>query len=270
LGLPLIVYFHGYDAFHKGILERCAPQYAALFREAAKIIVVSERMLRRLRELGAPAGKLLHLPAFMDLDLFRYSTGNRVPYRFLAVGRFAETKSPHLTILAFEKVVRVIPEATLIMIGRDGGGELFEACLILIRALGLEGRVQLRGILPHRAVAEEMRLAHVFVQHSVTTPENGDMEGKPVAVMEAMASGLAVVATRHSGIDELIQHGVTGLLVPEYNVEAMAEAMLRVARDDSMALRLGRAASEAIHTHPLISRHIQILQETIHECLSGV
>jgi hypothetical protein len=49
----------------------------------------------------------------------------------------------------------------------------------------------------------------------------------------------------------------------------MAEAMLRVARDEGLALRLGRAASEAIHTHPLISRHVEILQETIQECLSS-
>jgi len=89
------------------------------------------------------------------------------------------------------------------------------------------------------------------------------MEGKPVALMEAMASGLAVVATRHSGIVELIESEVTGLLVDEFDIEGMAEAMIRVARDDDLVRRLGRNASQAIHAHPLISRHTEILENII-------
>jgi glycosyltransferase involved in cell wall biosynthesis len=112
-------------------------------------------------------------------------------------------------------------------------------------------------------VAIEMRRARVFVQHSVTTPENGDMEGKPIAVMEAMASGLPVVATRHSGIPELIEDEVTGLLVAEYDIEAMADAMIRLAKDDDLVSRMGRSASKAIHDHPLISHHIEALEKII-------
>jgi glycosyltransferase involved in cell wall biosynthesis len=266
LGLPLIVCFHGYDAFHRQTIQQCAGQYERLFREAALIVAVSERMASRLIELGAHRDKLLHLPAFVDLSLFRYSKEGRIASRFLAIGRFAETKAPHLTILAFEIVARTLPQAELVMIGKDGGGELYEACIILVRALGLERRIHFKGVLPHEKVAEEMRIAGVFVQHSVTTPENGDREGKPVAVMEAMACGLPVVATRHSGIDELIQHEVTGLLVPEYDIEAMAGAMIRAAKDDNLRHRLGRAASAAMHSHPLISRHVEILEDAIRRC----
>ncbi len=270
LGVPLIACFHGYDAFHRRTVEQCASQYKSLFREASLILAVSDRMIARLVELGAPRDKLIHLPAFVDLSLFRYSEEGRIASRFLAVGRFAETKSPHLTILAFERVAKAIPEAELIMIGKDGGGELYEACVILVRALGVEHRVHFKGVLSHQEVADEMRLASVFVQHSVTTPENGDREGKPVAVMEAMACGLTVVATRHSGIDELVQHGVTGLLVDEYDIHAMADAMMRAATDDDLRRCLGRAASEAIHSDPLISRHVEVLEEAIQRCIAAV
>jgi len=123
LGIPLVVCFHGYDAFNKETLRRCGPQYAALFREATRIIGVSETMLDRLHELGAPRDKLVHLPAFVDLELFSYTDQSIAAPRFLAVGRFAETKSPHLTLLAFQQVARVIPQATLTMIGKGGGGE---------------------------------------------------------------------------------------------------------------------------------------------------
>ena len=108
-----------------------------------------------------------------------------------------------------------------------------------------------------------MSHARVFVQHSVTTPEYGDMEGKPVAIMEAMASGLPVVATRHSGISELIEDGVTGLLVAEYDVAAMAAGMIRLAQDDNLVHQMGERASAFIHNHPLISRHVEIMESII-------
>jgi glycosyltransferase involved in cell wall biosynthesis len=269
VGVPLIVYFHGYDVFHKETLRLCGEHYPALFREAAMLVCVSSQMLARLEGLGAPRHKLVHLPAFVNLALFPYMDHSQCAPKFLAVGRFAETKSPHLTILAFRRVTEAVPGATLVMVGKGGGGELFEACVILVKALGLGDCVEFKGVLSHDEVALEMRQARVFVQHSVTTPENGDMEGKPVAVMEAMASGLPVVATRHSGITEVIEDGVTGLLVDEFDVVAMADAMIRLAQDDDLVRRIGRAASTAIHEHPLISRHVQILEGIIDDCIAA-
>jgi glycosyltransferase involved in cell wall biosynthesis len=269
LGLPLVVCFHGYDVFHRDVAQRWAEGYRSLFREAARIVAVSEEMTERLAQLGAPRHKLVHLPAFVDLEAFPCSDHSTVGPRFLAVGRFAETKSPHLTILAFDRVVRRLPAATLTLVGKGGGGELFEACLILVKALRLEDHVQLKGIRAHEEVAAEMRSARVFVQHSVTTPENGDREGKPVAVMEAMASGLPVVATRHSGIAELIDHGVTGFLVDEHDIEAMAEAMIRLAEDDALVRDVGRAASAHVRGHPLISQHVARLEEVIRAGIEG-
>jgi colanic acid/amylovoran biosynthesis glycosyltransferase len=263
LGIPLIVYFHGYDIFNRETLKRNSAQYPDLFRGATCIIGVSEIMLNRLEELGAPREKLLHLPAFVNLELFPYCDHGSTPLSFLAVGRFSETKSPHITLLAFHQVCRVFPEATLTMVGKGGGGELFEACLILAKALGLEHKVVFKGVINHQEVAAEMRRARVFVQHSVTTPEHADMEGKPVAIMEAMASGLPVVATRHSGILELIEDGVSGLLVEEYDVAAMAAAMIRLAQDENLARQIGERGSAFIHNHPLISRHVEIMESIL-------
>ncbi len=269
LGLPLVVCFHGYDVFHRETLELCSSQYRAVFEEAAFLIGVSQVMLNRLESLGAPREKLIELPAFVNLELFPYVDHDSLPPHFLAVGRFAETKSPHLTLLAFQQLCKVIPDATLTMLGKGGGGGLFEACLILAKALGLESRVDFKGAVSHEEVAHEMRHARVFVQHSVTTPENGDMEGKPVAVMEAMASGMPVVATRHSGTAELIDDGVTGFLVPEYDIDAMAAAMIRLANDDALVREVGQNASGFIHSHPLISRHVELMDNIIARAIAG-
>ena len=80
----------------------------------------------------------------MDLNLFQAKT--KIPEKniFLSVGRFAETKSPHLTILAFHEVLKSIPDAEFRMIGKDGGGGLFEACHILVKALNIEEKVFFR------------------------------------------------------------------------------------------------------------------------------
>jgi glycosyltransferase involved in cell wall biosynthesis len=93
------------------------------------------------------------------------------------------------------------------------------------------------------------------------------MEGKPVAIMEAMTSGLPVIATRHSGIPELITDQAHGLLVEEFDVEAMAEAMIRVARDNSLVEAMGRAASARIRNDPLIRDHVKILDGIISQCI---
>ena len=86
-----------------------------------------------------------------------------------------------------------------------------------------------------------MRPASIFVQHSVTAP-NGDIEGFPTAIAEAMSAELCVVSTRHSGIPEHVHDGETGLVVDEGDVEGMAAALDRVLSDEGYARALGRAA----------------------------
>jgi glycosyltransferase involved in cell wall biosynthesis len=267
LGIPLVVYFHGYDIFRKDTVEALLPQYRELFQKAAKILCVSAMMQDRLVQLGAPREKVFHLPAFVNLGQFPYSDHAGLPPNFLAVGRFAETKSPHLTILAFEKVVHRIPDARLTFIGQGGGGELFEACIILVKALKLENHVVFKGVQGHEAVAHEMAVNRIFVQHSLTTPIQGEMEGKPVAIMEAMAAGMPIVTTRHSGIAELIEHEVTGLLVSEYDINAMADGMIRLALDDELAGRLGWAAADWIRHEPLIAQNLEYLEDVLMQCI---
>lgn len=122
-----------------------------------------------------------------------------------------------------------------------GQGELRSELAAEIHALGLDNHVHLVGPLPREAVARELSRAHVFVLPSVIEP-NGKMEGIPVAAMEAMASGRAVVATRISGVAELVHHQETGLLVEPGDPSGLADALERVARDPELAGKLARQA----------------------------
>lgn len=261
--LPLIVTLRGYDIHHRQTFEPNKARYAELFDYASHIICVSEDIRDKVKEIFNVEDKLLYLPSPIELSLFSYSDHSENPPIFLAVGRFAETKSPHLTILAFNEVLKKIPDARLRMIGKDGGGELFEACHILVRSLNIHDKVDFLGILSPTEVAEEMRNARIFVQHSLTTPINGDKEGTPVSIREAMACGLPVVATRHAGITEIIQSGENGFLIDEYDYLAMAEEMLRVCQSDNLVRELGKNASESIRKNELILKNKEILVELI-------
>ncbi len=258
-GIPLVVNFHGYDVYHQKIKNEFKESYKSLFKNAAALIAVSRQMKDELISMGADEYKIIYQPAFVDLELFQYCDVSKNAPVFLSVGRFSETKSPHLTILAFTKVLQTIPDAKLIMIGKDGGGELFEACKILVRSLQLENNVEFKEILSPEEVYVEMKKAKVFVQHSVTTPVNKDKEGTPIAVLEAMAAGLPVVSTRHGGIKEVITENETGFLVDEYDVDGMANAMLRLVADSNLVFETGKRASVSIHSNPLFKNYTENL-----------
>jgi colanic acid/amylovoran biosynthesis glycosyltransferase len=101
--------------------------------------------------------------------------------------------------------------------------------------------VSLLGALEHSLTRHEFREAHLYIQPSVTA-ESGDQEGIPVSLMEAMASGIPVISTRHSGIPELVIDGQTGHLTGERDGEALAVAIERLTRDRASAERFAQAA----------------------------
>ncbi len=243
--IPLVVHFHGYDASQHDVLREHAEGYKRLFEHARAIIAVSRVMQRRLIDMGASPDKVHWKPCGIDCDGFGGSDPASAPPTFVAVGRFADKKSPHLTILAFAEVLRKRPEARLRMIGT---GPLFNFCKELAGHMRLGDAVTFLGAQPHEVVKAELRAARAFVQHSVIA-SNGDSEGTPVAVGEAGASGLPLVSTRHAGIPDVVVEGETGFLVDEHDVHQMAVHMRQLVDDPQLAARLGRTAQERIREH---------------------
>ncbi|WP_018124250.1 glycosyltransferase [Desulfovibrio oxyclinae] len=243
--VPLVTHFHGFDASLKPVLAKYREGYARLFGNAAAIVAVSLEMRRDLLHLGASEDRLHVNPYGVDASLFDSATPADAAPRFISVGRFVDKKAPETVVCAFAEVARMIPEASLRMIG---DGVLRESAMRLARNLGLSDRIDFPGNLPHEEVAEAMRAARCFVQHSVT-PETGDKEGTPNSVLEASASGLPVVSTRHAGIREAVVHETTGLLCEEGELDAMTENMLRMARDPQLAALYGQAGREHVRTN---------------------
>lgn len=266
VAIPLIVHFHGYDAYVNRILDEHLSAYRRMFEIAEAIVVVSRDMERQLLDLGAPSEKLHYNPYGADTTLFNGGNPTSVPPVFIAVGRFVEKKAPHLTLLAFAEVLQEIPEARLVMIGE---GALLEACKQLARGLEIAHAVDFQGSKRyHSDVAAAMRGARAFVQHSMRTT-SGDSEGTPVSVIEAGAMGLPVVATRHGGIPEVVIDDETGFLVDEGDVQGMAERMLSLARKPQLAERLGTAARRRICIEFSIERSVGNLWRIIKDAIDG-
>jgi len=254
LNLPLVVHFHGYDAYMHDTLAKYKERYQEMFGVAEKIIGVSKHMCEQLKTLGAPEDKVVYNPYGVNTQ-FEYSDAGQNPPIFLAVGRFVDKKSPHLTLLAFREVLKIIPYAKLVMVG---DGPLWGSSKVLAKALGIDKQVDLPGAIPHEEVATYMTTARAFVQHSLVPP-SGDSEGTPNTVIEAGGSGLPVISTKHAGIPDVVIHGETGLLCEEGNYIEMSQHMIRIASSPELATYLGRKASERIQTHFTMDRYIQQL-----------
>lgn len=257
--LPFIVHFHGYDASVKKTLERCN-FYEEVFKLAYKIIVVSQVMKSKLLQIGCPENKLCYNvygpnPIFSNVEPF-FKT-----QQFIAIGRFTDKKAPYYTILAFAEVVRAFPKATLVM---AGNGSLHNMCINLIKHLNLEQNIKLVGVITPEIYKWYLANSIAFVQHSITA-DNGDMEGTPLAVLEASLAGLPVISTQHAGIPDVIQDKKTGLLVKEHDVKGMATAMITVLEDLEYAKQLGSNGKVNISTHFSMERHIEHLNTVLQE-----
>jgi len=236
LGIPLVTYFLGFDAYDQDVLKRMG-HYQRLFAMTSGSIVVSHAMERQLLALGSPADRTVVIPCGVDLDRFKATDPSLADPTFLAAGRFVHSKAPNLLLSAFKRVMDARPHAKLIMVG---DGPLWESCHHFAKAEGMLGNVELVGRVDHAELARLMATSRAFVQHSISAL-TGDAEGMPVAVIEAMSTGLPVIATRHMGIAESVIHGGTGLLCEEHDVETMARHMIAVVDDPALAGRMGAA-----------------------------
>lgn len=262
--VPLVAHFHGWDAYvlpqRPGMMEG----YRQLFAQAVGIVAVSRHMVEQLVSLGAPAERVHWNPCGAHVPATQARPGDAGP-AFVAVGRFTGKKAPFLTLAAFAQVRARHPDARLDMIG---DGPLLPASQQLALGLGIDDAVTFHGATEHDRVYELIAGGRCFVQHSVTAPD-GDREGTPVSVLEAMALGIPVVSTRHTGIQDVVAEGTCGTLVDEYDVEGMAEAMKAYAADPELARRVGAAAREAVVSTWSMDRSIERLWSIVQHAVGG-
>ena len=262
--VPLVAHFHGEDSSRTDLLRELSSSYERLFAQAAGVVCVSRSMQSRLKGLGCPAERL-HLNCYgVDCDVFSGGDPAHARPIVVTVGRFVNKKAPHLTILAFREVVREIPDAQLRMVG---SGVLMECCEDVVKDLQLTDNVTFLGDGNQEQIVSELRGARCFAQHSVVA-RDGNREGTPNSVLEALACGVPVVATRHEGITDVMLDGQTGMLVDEHDVDAMAQAMTTLCRDPTLAGAMGQTARKHMLDNYSMPDRIRGLEEILARCVS--
>ncbi len=256
-GLPLVVHFHGYDASVEAVIKK-HNRYKEVFEYASKVIAVSKVMQEKLINMGCPKDKLVH-NVYGPRPEFHKVPPSYSKKQLIAIGRFTDKKAPYYTLMAFAQIVKNHPDAKLIM---AGDGVLLNMCQNLAKHLKIETQVLFPGVITAEAYRAFLSESLAFVQHSVTAA-NGDMEGTPLAVLEASAAGLPVISTKHAGIPDVIVDGKTGFLCNEHDVDAMANHINLLLSDVEKAKTLGAAGKVHIEKYFSLERHIQVLQEAL-------
>ncbi|KAA9013367.1 colanic acid biosynthesis glycosyltransferase WcaL [Niallia endozanthoxylica] len=224
--IPLIVHFRGRDSSTRteDRYRRNKERYKTLMNKGSGYFAVCQFLAEELKKLGFPKDKIHVLYGGLDLNLYPYVKRflpEEGEIRILSVARLVEKKGFLTLINAFQLIQQKYPRATLHIIGT---GEDKDKIKSQIHKLGLKDRVFLRGAMDSKQIAKELTKAHLFCLAS-ETGKDGDVEGIPNALKEAMASGLPVISTFHGGIPELIEHKKTGYLAPEKDAKKLAEGM---------------------------------------------
>lgn len=191
---------------------------------ADAVTALSRPMADRLAELGFPPERVLVHHIGVDPSEFPFRERGADlegrPVRLLTVARLVEKKGVEYAIRA----VAALPEEAAVRYEVVGDGPLRPELEALAASLGVADRVRFRGSAERAEVRRALERADLFLLPSVTA-RDGDQEGTPTVLMEAGACGLPVVSTRHAGIPEVVVDGVTGILVPERDAEALARAL---------------------------------------------
>lgn len=244
---PLITVYHGYDV---GVpyAENGLGIYKELFKHGHLHLTVNEHFRRLLIEAGAPEDRTFvhHMGVNLEEIPFLERNFSDSPFLFVSVSRLTQKKGIEFALRALAILKSERPDI-LWHYNIVGDGPLLTQLCELRDTLGLDEQVTFEGSQSHARVKDILATAHIFLLPSVTA-SNGDVEGIPVAIMEAMASGLVVVSTIHSGIPEIVQDGLTGFLTQERDPEALFSAFLRVFQNTDALNEIAKRAREKVES----------------------
>ena len=229
-------------------------------RDASAVVTVSDYNAAHLAREW-PGTRAVRIYNGIDLDRFRWQKPAPDADEILAVGRLVEKKGFHILIEALRILAA---QGRPIRCRIVGAGEEEADLRAQIAACGLQG-VTLDGPMPQEAIKAAMRGAAMLACPCVVG-EDGNRDGMPTVLLEAMALGLPCIGSDVTGIPELLQDGETGLIVPEGDAPALAREIARLLDDPALRLRLSTAAREAIQRDYDIRRNVPRLGAIFDAC----
>ena len=259
----LIVTFHGVS-MSKDLQEQGVQIYNRLFEKGDLFLPISEHWQHKLIKLGCDESKIIvHR---MGIDCHNFAFMSRQPAadgvtRLVSISRLVEKKGIEYGIRAVAKLAKTKPNLEYNIVG---DGLLKPKLQELIQELNVGNLVKLLGWKQKTEVIDILNNSHILLAPSITA-KNGDREGIPVALMEAMAMGLPVISSLHSGIPELVTDGISGFLIPERDVEGIAAKLNFLIEHPEMWSQMGKAGRAIVEANydinKLNHRLLEIYQE---------
>jgi colanic acid/amylovoran biosynthesis glycosyltransferase len=226
LGIPMVCSFYGADAFKLPVHARYKTAYGHLFEGADRILVLGKYMQAELMRLGCPEAKINIHHLGIDCEAIRFEKRDARINRsmtFLFASSFVEKKGIDTAMEAFS-LLRDKYDFSIEIIGN---GPLKDKIVDIITKNGIADRVKFHGYQPYEFFINLCYQCDIFVQASKTSRLN-DKEGTPMSIVDAMATGMPVIATHHSDIPEIVIDSETGFLARENDVEDLKQAIEKI------------------------------------------
>src|ERR1700733_2754813 len=265
---PWVVSFHCMDVQTRPKEKGYDRKLTEVLQLAPLVLVRSRSLEERLRELGCSSDKIrwnrtgIPLPT---LPLVERPVPVDGQWQLVQACRLVEKKGLLTTLGAFRRFIADYPKARLVIAGE---GPSRDALVRRINELSLGSQVTLTGFLSQDDLRRIYRQSHIFI-HPSELAADSNQEGVPNSMLEAMASGLPVVATRHGGIPEAVQEGVDGILVPERDEPALYQALLKLAAQPDLWRQMGKQASRSVAENFEQGQQIGRLEAVYTEALRG-
>ena len=267
--LPLVTSFYGRDA---GLLPRrwhWRARYRRLFRHGTAFFVEGPALGRQLARIGCPPEKIavIHLGIDVDRIPFRVprapGTG---PIEVLVSSSLRPKKGVTAAVAAFARAAADLPHARLRILGDGPQRAAVEAA---IANHGLAERVVLEGYVSYERHLAALAATDLFLAPSRTAPDGDTEGGAPVALIEAQATGVPVISTRHADIPEVVRHDEGGWLAPEGDDAALAELLARLMRSPERWAQMGRRGRARVEAEFCARRQAERVADAYDRLLAG-
>jgi colanic acid/amylovoran biosynthesis glycosyltransferase len=269
ISLPSVVSFYGYDCHvfpfkhsNYGMLQ--LQKY--VFPLATKILAMSQAMKNDLLLLGCPEDKIIIHYHGIPINIFQVerTNYNNQPTRLTMISRLSPGKGHLFALKALQEAVKTNPD---IRLNIYGSGMCLKDIERYIKSNAMN-YVALLGSLKYASEAHLKALqdTDIFLHPSITGP-NGSKEGIPGSLIEAMASGLPVITTAIGGIPSVVFNMLNGIVVDEYDIKGLTDAILTLADNSVLRKELGSAAAEFVKRNYDISDQEKKLETIYHSLL---
>jgi len=260
--LPLIVTFWGNDVSALLGSQKYQPRRwrylfmtGSILKRANLILAVSEEMRQILEEYSGYREKIKLYHHGVDVNKFQpIANNNNNSVNFLLVGRFTQKKGHIYALKAFKKLLTQYDNISLSFVGR---GNLEPYCRSFVKDHQMEQKVNFLGAKPHDIVSKIISQSDVLLAPSIVA-DNHDREGSPTVVKEAGACGVPVIGSYHAGIWETVKNGKTGYLVPERDIEGLAQCMQNLINNPALRYKMGENAR--LHIEKNFNARKQVLK----------